>query len=133
MSVGIIFKSMTFRPLTMKEWLKQYASDMRVQAAPELLRRKVRPQIHLLREDDVALIPIYRNGSWRVGLPRVIKPGKNNVVVRLPAVEYGGKFLILDGTHRVRYMKPSVIFLDTLHLRREYRTYFTDLLNPEWD
>ncbi|RJQ27032.1 hypothetical protein C4577_01800 [Candidatus Parcubacteria bacterium] len=76
--------------------------------------------------------PWYTNGNWRCGSPKKVSLGKNDVIVSIPVVAFDNnkKFLVLDGCHRVRDLKPRIIVLDYVSVKKDKLCAFTDLLNP---
>lgn len=76
--------------------------------------------------------PWYTKGNWRYGLPKKVSLGNNDVIVSIPVVQFDNskKFLVLDGCHRIRDLKPRIIVLDYISVKKEKLCAFTDLFNP---
>lgn len=107
-----------FQPMSLAEWFAAYKPCIRTNVDWDALW-KVRPvpRLRLLsHHDDVVLYhPWYRSGHWRHGSPQKayrVARGRRHALLRCPAVAYRGRFLALDGNHRVLNARTARLFTD---------------------
>lgn len=128
MSTELHFDLLQFHPLTWKGFLRRYVGAIQ----PTVLWWKIknpRVGLHLLGQEELLALPWYKDGDWRDGQPRLVKPGSALAVARIPAVLWKGTFVALDGCHRLSEVKPAVVLIDYFVPRERERVYVTDLFN----
>ena len=124
------FDCMFFRRITLREWKLRYGSATRISRNFHRIR-KAKVGIVLADAKTEMRLVHYKGGDWRDGEPLRMSIGKRLMLCRLPAVKIGRRFLIIDGTHRLR-LKPVMVLLDYLILPKSERVYITDLFNAFW-
>jgi len=127
-STELHFDLLQFRPLSWKGFLRRYVGAIQ----PTVVWQKIiNPKVglHLLGPEELLALPWYKDGDWRDGQPRLIKPGSVLAVVRIPAVLWKGTFVALDGCHRLSEVRPAMVLIDYFVPRERERVYITDLFN----
>ena len=116
-----------------KEWRKRYKHWIRTMFEPsKKLRRTPKVGLLLASSTTKMYLPHYKHGGWQDGIPVQIKNGSNLVLVRLPAVKIGDRFLLLDGVHRMKELKPAMVLLDWVEYAKGDETCWLDLFNSQW-
>lgn len=126
-----------FPSLCFQGFLSEYKPSIRVSVAwDELMDPE--PQVEQLwfyyEDQKDIFFPFYKGKmGWRGGKPKHVTPGECQCLVRAPAVDVGDQYVLLDGTHRIRELRPELIILDCLKPRRksQFRA-FVDCWNESW-
>ena len=126
------FTFMDFKPMSWREWKLHYFPSLRVSHALDRLK-KVKCELLLVDNDTEIYLPWYKKGDWRYGEPKRIKLGERIALLRIPAVKYKGKYLILDRCHRFTELKPKIVLLDYIKIPESKRKLVTDLISDFWD
>jgi len=126
MSTQLHFDLLLFAPLNWTAFKCRYRGV--VQSVVEWDRIH-HPKMGLQLLKGAASSVWYRKGDWRDGEPRKMCPGKVLALVRLPAVKWHGRFLILDGCHRMTEVQPAIVLLDWFQPRLRDSVYLNDLFN----
>ena len=71
-------------------------------------------------------------GNFWSGMPQVLRPGKKLVLVRAPALKAHGRFMLLDGNHRIRELEARIVVLDWIEPKPRELSAFVNLVNPFW-
>lgn len=129
--IQVAWDSIQMEPYTFEQWKQVYKSKIRVGWKVDALEN-VRCGLIRAEKTTKLYAPWYDNGNWMDGKPRRLSLGDKNTVVRLPALRVDGKYLILDGNHRINELRPNTVFLDYLDLAKKDLKYFVDLHNPFW-
>ena len=129
-STGINFDSLVFRRMSLRQWKLRYGSCTRISRDFKRIR-KARVGIKLADTTTEMFLVHYVGGDWRDGTPKRKTIGKNLILCRIPAIKVGGKFLVIDGTHRLG-LNPAMVILDYLVLPKQEWVYVTDLFNKFW-
>ena len=124
------FDCISFRRMTLKEWKLRYQSATRISRDFKRIRR-AKVGIMLADAETEMRLVHYKHGDWRDWEPLRASVGKRLMLCRLPAVKVGKRFLIIDGTHRLK-LRPAMVLLDYLILPKSERVYITDLFNRFW-
>lgn len=120
-----------FEPYSsMTEWFKRYGSSVRVKA--NVAGWTPYCGMEIMTHKTEAWLPWYRGGDYTNGKPVRAKLGKAPAICRLPAVKLCGRFLLLDGCHRLVQVKPRFILLDYLKAEKKDAWRFQDFGNPFW-
>jgi hypothetical protein len=61
-----------------------------------------------------------------------IKDGKTSTIVRIPCFKIYKSFMILDGNHRIRELKPKIVIIDFINITEKNIPYCQDLSNVYW-
>ena len=128
----------SLEPMSWVAWQMAYRDKIRVYVNWEKLRMlkpRVRQDWILFDSPHEVYIPHYNGGAWEDGEPRQMKPGSTSVILRAPALKIPGKkgrFLLLDGFHRYRDLRPRLLVLDALVVPKAALRYFLDMHNPAW-
>lgn len=126
----------SFPILTWENWQAKYRPDIRVHVCWDAIGEPVpvvtREWIFMpedLKKKEVRY-PWYEGGSsWRDGKNIRVREGSAGIVVVAPAVEVRANvWLLLDGCHRVRALRPKLLVLDALRLTRRQQRQFNDLI-----
>ena len=127
----ISFDVIAFKPLTWASWKARYLPRIRISHALERIKQA---KCGLLLADEATEMyyPWYKGGDWRDGKPKRAKIGKRWYLVRLPAVKVGTRYLVLDGCHRLKVLRPRLVLLDYVILRKGDEELVTDLMNKVW-
>jgi len=126
-----IFDLIHFEKLSFKEWKFRYISDIRISAKWKNITN-VSTGI-LLVDNQQIYLPKYGKGkNWMDGEPIKISSGHHLILVRLPAIQIGDKYLILDGCHRLKTLKPKLVILDYLKISQDQYRYIVDLYSEYW-
>lgn len=126
-----IFDLIHFKKLNFKEWKFRYLSDIRIGILWKNLK-DVNVGILLVKNHQIYLPKYGKDKSWMNGKPIKVNEGKRLILVRLPAIRIKNKYLILDGYHRLKNLKPKLIILDYLRLSQSQYRYIIDLYNEYW-
>lgn len=121
---------MDFAPLSWEEWATRYKRHIRVFAQTARLKHK--PKVGLSVASGPIYIPWYDTGDWIDGKPKSVTVGTTTRLVRLPALSVGGRFLVLDGVHRLTELRPAFVLLDWIKPVKSDLVYFLDMHNPTW-
>ena len=121
-----------FQPMDWNAFQATYRKDIRVNWEPEGLK-KPKTGIHLADEDTEIYVPHYKKGGWRYGTPQQVPLGTSLKLVRIPAVRFKNRYMILDGYHRVTQLSPRIILLDYVEVKEQERKYITDLISDWWE
>lgn len=120
-----------YRPHTWESWKIEYVPGIRV----VWNKSKINPVrvfsllVYNNSDADVFLVK-YAAGDWMGGGKlEKWKPGKNELLVRCPAVmiHLQQNILILDGVHRILDLKPRALILDVIAITEKESCYFSDL------
>lgn len=124
----IDFDSLTFRPMTLRQWKQRYEGAIRISCSLKRIKKAV-PGLHIATKQTTMFIVHYDKGDWRDGTPQKVSAGTTPMLVRVPAIKIGNAFLLIDGCHRMK-VGPAFVVLDYLDVPVSERKYITDLYNP---
>ncbi len=121
-----------FQPMDWNTFQATYKKDIRVNWEPEGLKNP-KTGLELATQDTEIYVPHYHKGNWRYGAPQLVPLGSRLVLVRIPAVRYKNKYMLLDGYHRTTQLSPRLILLDYVEVKEKERKYITDLISDFWE
>ena len=125
----IHFSLISFKKLSWKLFKKIYLSSIRVNSDVAKIT-PVKLEV-ILADDKMKLFGVwYSKGSWRDGKQKKLKIGSKNILVRLPAFRIKGSdnILVVDGMHRVADLKPKMIVLDLVTIRKSDAIFINDMI-----
>lgn len=112
------------------DWMLRYKSSIRSLANFKELEAPVGQEV--MTSSTKAWLVWYRRGDWKTGQPIRAKAGKNPILVRVPAVKLGDRFLVIDGCHRLTELSPRFVVIDYVELTKEQAWRCADFVNPFW-
>lgn len=124
-------QAIVFRPLDIDQWRGIYQSAISVCIKWDKIK-VIKVGIKMLNLDDIVYLPHYKNGDWIDGTPETISPGDNLALIRIPGLKVNGKYIIFDGCHRIKQLKPKIVIIDYIETNKKSHKYFIDLHNPFW-
>lgn len=123
----------TFDILDKVEWLNRYKSTIRTIVDWEAVAADddMGTNIWQVKPGDTVRTVWYEDGGWMRGKSIEMGPDAEGwSILRAPGVEYRGKLTLLDGTHRLKYGKVRLLFVDVLCAETETQArYFADLFS----
>ncbi len=126
-----VFNLLEFRPMTFRDWRSHYRRQIGVMIWLSSLK-KVKTGLHVCTPDTELYLPKYKAARDPLAAkPKQIAIGDRPILIRIPAVKVGPRFLILDGCHRLNDLRPGLVVLDYVEPTKRQRRAFMDL-NVDW-
>lgn len=132
--IHVAIKTLAFEPMSWAEWRLQYRQDIRVLAWTSALDN-VKTGIHVCTPNDRLVLPHFDQKDKREVMKRTpieVRIGERPVLVRLPALSIGKLFLVLDGCHRLKELRPALVVLDCAVPTKRQARMFSDLQLDWW-
>lgn len=86
-----------------------------------------------LKIADINTFIYHANGNSQEMLTRYnIRDKTNPIIVRIPALRVYDSYLAMDGNHRLRELKPSIVIIDYIKVTKKTIKYSQDLSNVHW-
>ena len=129
-----MFDAQHFTPLKdFDEWWGRYRRWIIVMREPsKILKRPPTIGLHIATKQDKMFLPHYEKGGWQDGKPIPVTIGDQPMLIRIPALKIGDRFLILDGVKRLRDRKPAFVLLDYAEYAKGDQFQWIDTYNVYW-
>lgn len=117
-----------FDPLSFDEWMNRYKSVITVMIGWEKVKR-TKPKLRVVVDGHIIPPVVLLPGPDE----NRVFPGFRPAVLRAPAVHWDGRYYLLDGTTRMKRVKPRMLILDYLDLRSKSQAkLFMDIVWKEF-
>jgi hypothetical protein len=125
-------KNIVLKKLSVLEYMLAYRKDIRVLMDWNTLKKaKINTGVMLVNKDNKDTVyHCWSDDDTLMGPRKKVKfKFKKNMFVRVPAVKYKNRVILLDGNHRLSELYPKFICIDYIDCKTEKdKRIFVDLL-----
>lgn len=112
--------------MSWEKWHATYRKGIRVAVMWNRIRKKKPRMIKLdwnwyqsKKNFALAYHPWYTGGDYATGKAKRVQLGSTSAMIRVPSLRHPKGWLVLDGNHRIKDIRPDTLILDYIILSKK--------------